>query len=102
HRVAEHLVAVVDEVRRGERAAAVLARIDDEVDPTEPPRDPLTVGELLRGPVEVGRIEDEALGVLDAGLQKVAGVLTPPVGIGGATVEVDDEVWILLEDLDRG
>src|ERR1700727_1673687 len=63
--VAEDLVAVMDAIARTERAAAVRSRVDDEVRAAEPPRDLLTVVQLGRGPVEVGRVQEETLVLAD-------------------------------------
>ena len=60
-RVAENLVALVHAVAGHDRALPVLAGVDDEVLAAGEPRDALAEADLLRGPIEVGGIEEEAL-----------------------------------------
>src|SRR5205823_10594014 len=60
-RVAKHLVALVDDVAGTQRPAPVLAGVDDEVLAASHLRDLLAVADLLGGPVEVRRVEEEAL-----------------------------------------
>ena len=100
-RVAEHLVAVADALLGHERALAVLAGVDDEVGAAEQAGDLLPVVDLGAGPVEVGRVQEEALRLGDARGAQPRGHLAVLDGVGGAGVEVDDDVRVRLQRRDR-
>jgi hypothetical protein len=82
-------VAVLDSVGGHERTAPVLAGVDDEVRTTEPSGDLDDVGELPRRPVEVGRIQKEALGLTDTGVVEQLRLAGGRQGIGRYPVQVD-------------
>ena len=95
-RVAQHFVSVAGPVSGNQRAAAIAAGVDDEVRAAEHAGDALPVVELLCGPVSVGTVQEEPLGIRDSRLMQHSRVLAPRLRVGRAGVEVEDDVRILL------
>ena len=99
-RIAENLVALTDPRGRGERSPPAAVRVDDEVHAAEPLGDLLPVVQLAGGPVEVGGVDEEPLGLLDAGLGQPPRRRLRSDRVGSTGVDVHGDVGQLLEPPD--
>jgi hypothetical protein len=82
---------LVNDVGRALRAQAVLAGVDHEVLAAGHPRDLVAVADLVRGPVEVGRVQEEPLDVRHAAGAQEPRRLAGGERVGRAGIEIDDQ-----------